>query len=114
MADVKSRMLYDLIDKSEGYYVNRTDKKFRSRMNVNFRIEGDRSLEKRLISEAAKFKIVNINGHPKNPGIRISMYNAMPVQGVVTLCKFLDEFKQANPIGLSSQNTLSFQVLAKM
>lgn len=49
MAEVKSKMLYDLLDKSDGYYVNRTDHKFRSKMNVNFRIEGDRSLEKKLI-----------------------------------------------------------------
>lgn len=42
MAEAKSRMVYDLLDKSNGYYVNRTDKKFRSRMNINFRIEGNR------------------------------------------------------------------------
>ena len=86
MATVKSAMLYNLLDKSEGYYVNRTQKKFRSRMNVNFRIEGNRKLEDKFIAEAAKRKIVNIKGHPKNPGIRISIYNAMPVQGVVVLC----------------------------
>lgn len=65
-------------------------------MNVNFRIEGDRTLEAKLIAEAAKYKIVNIAGHPKNPGIRICMYNAMPVEGVAVLCKFLDEFRKAN------------------
>lgn len=86
MADIKSNMLYELLDKSGDYYVNRTDKKFRSRMNVNFRIEGDISLEDKLIKEAMKYKIVNIKGHPKNPGIRISMYNAMPVNGVIILC----------------------------
>lgn len=86
MADVKSQMLYNLLDKSGGYYVNRTDKNFRSRMNVNFRIEGDLSLEDKLIKEAAKLKLVNIKGHPKNPGIRISMYNAMPINGVILLC----------------------------
>ena len=63
-------------------------------MNINFRIEGDRLLEKKLIEEAAKRKIVNIAGHPANPGIRISIYNAMPVQGVVNLCQFLDEFRK--------------------
>ena len=79
MAEVKSKMLYNLLDKSNGYYVNRTDKKFRSRMNINFRIEGNRQLEAKLIEEAVKYKIVNIKGHPSNPGIRISIYNAMPV-----------------------------------
>lgn len=79
MAEVKSKMLYNLLDKSNGYYVNKTDKKFRSRMNINFRIEGNRQLEAKLIQEAVKYKIVNIKGHPSNPGIRISIYNAMPV-----------------------------------
>lgn len=79
MAEVKSKMLYNLLDKSNGYYVNKTDKKFRSRMNINFRIEGNRQLEAKLIEEAVKYKIVNIKGHPSNPGIRISIYNAMPV-----------------------------------
>lgn len=44
MAEVKSDMLYNYLDKS-GYYLNRTEKKFRSRMNINFRIEGNRLLE---------------------------------------------------------------------
>ena len=79
MAEVKSKMLYNLLDKSNGYYVNKTDKKFRSRMNINFRIEGNRQLEAKLIEEAVKYKIVNIKGHPSNPGIRISIYNAMPM-----------------------------------
>jgi phosphoserine aminotransferase len=48
--------------------------------------------------EAAKHKCINIKGHPSNPGIRVSIYNAMPVNGVVILCRFLDEFRKANPI----------------
>lgn len=64
MAEVKSKMVYNLLDKSNGYYVNKTDKKFRSRMNINFRIEGNRQLEAKLIQEAVKYKIVNIKGHP--------------------------------------------------
>lgn len=97
MADVKSQMVYAVIDKSNGYYVNKTATKFRSRMNINFRIEGNRSLEAKLMEEAAKVKVVNIKGHFTNPGIRISIYNAMPVQGVITLCKLLDDFRKANP-----------------
>jgi len=92
-------MLYDLIDNSMGYYINRTEKKFRSRMNVNFRIEGDLSLEAKLVEEAGRVNIVHIKGHPTNPGIRVSMYNAMPVAGVVHLCHFLERFMKANPIG---------------
>lgn len=75
-------MLYDLIDGSHGYYVNKTEKAFRSRINVNFRIAHDNALENELINQAEKVKILNIKGHPSNPGIRISMYNAMPIEGV--------------------------------
>ena len=93
-------MLYDLIDNSNGFYVNKTDKKFRSRINANFRIPSDRNLEDLLIKEAEKMKIINIKGHPSNPGIRISMYNAMPIEGVELLCKLLKRFQRehaANP-----------------
>lgn len=105
-ADIKSQMLYSLIDKSGNYYVNRTATAFRSRINVNFRIEGNRALEKKLIAEAAKYKIINIAGHYTNPGIRISMYNAMPIAGVVTLCNFLEKFQKENPIAGSLEPKL--------
>ena len=97
-ANVRSQMLYELLDNSNGYYINRTEKRFRSRMNVNFRIEGDKSLEAKLVEEAAQNNIVHIKGHSTNPGIRISMYNAMPVAGVMHLCHFLEKFMQENPI----------------
>ena len=42
-----------------------------------------------MILDAEKEKIINIAGHSNNPGIRISMYNAMPIEGVVALCKFM-------------------------
>lgn len=98
-AEIKSKMLYDLIDGSGGYYVNSTEHKFRSRINVNFRIAKNVKLEDKLMLDAEKEKIINIKGHYTNPGIRISMYNAMPLQGVESLCKFLVTFQRENPIG---------------
>ena len=92
-------MLYNLIDTSSGYYVNKTSHPFRSRININFRIARNLKLEEKLIVEAEKEKIINIKGHPTNPGIRISMYNAMPLEGVECLCKFLRKFQFENPIG---------------
>ena len=64
------------------------------------------ALEAKLIAEAEKLKIVNIAGHSTNPGIRVSMYNAMPVAGVVSLCHFLEKFKRENPIDASMQAKL--------
>jgi phosphoserine aminotransferase len=97
-AEIKSKMLYEVIDQSGGYYVNKTDPKYRSRINVNFRIEKNVKLEEKLIADAEKEKIINIRGHFSNPGIRISMYNAMPIEGVECLCKFLRTFQFENPI----------------
>ncbi len=57
-----------------------------------FRIPGNYDLEKKMILDAEKEKIINIAGHPNNPGIRISMYNAMPIEGVVALCTFMNKF----------------------
>ena len=75
----------------------------RSRINVNFRIANNNKLEDKLIAEAEKLKIINIKGHPSNPGIRVSMYNAMPIQGVELLCEFLRKFMAENPAHLSAR-----------
>ena len=91
-------MLYDLIDNSGGYFENLTDKAFRSRININFRIPGNHALEDQLVKECAKHRIINIKGHAFNPGIRISSYNAMPVEGVVLLCQVMQKFKRDHPI----------------
>lgn len=91
-------MLQEFLDKHGDYYVCRVDKKFRSRVNTIFRIEGDRSLEDKFIKEAEANKCVNTRGHPFNSGIRICMYNAMPVEGVKVLLAFMERFKNDNPV----------------
>jgi len=101
LADQRSQMIYSLLDSSNGYYVNRTNKAFRSRVNVNFRIELDRKLEDKFIQEAEALKMINIKGHSFNPGIRVSIYNAMPVEGVAKLCTFMTKFMHENPIRTS-------------
>lgn len=83
--------------------MNRTNKAFRSRVNVNFRIELDRKLEDKFIQEAEALKMINIKGHAFNPGIRVSIYNAMPVEGVAKLCTFMTKFMLENPIRTSAK-----------
>jgi len=86
-------MLWDVIDNSNGFYNSKTAKEFRSRVNVCFRVkEADKNLEVKFMADAEALKMINTGGHPANPGIRISMYNAMPVEGVRALCKFMKEF----------------------
>lgn len=65
---------------------------------MNFRIVHNPQLEELLIQEAEKVKIINIKGHYTNPGIRISMYNAMPIQGVECLCNLLRRFQIDHPV----------------
>jgi phosphoserine aminotransferase len=80
-------MLYSVIDEShiDGYdtfYSCKVSPQFRSRINVVFRVginNDHREMESKFIEEAAALKIINIKGHHSNPGIRISMYNAMPM-----------------------------------
>lgn len=80
---VKSQMLWDLCDNSGGYYNIKMDKAWRSRVNCVFRIgcpvKGTPVLERKLQREAMNYKLTNLAGHVENPGIRVSMYNAMPI-----------------------------------
>lgn len=84
-------MLWDAIDGSDGYYSSKlTQKSIRSRVNIIFRVQGgNEKLEAKFIEEAGKFAITQIKGHTFCPGIRISMYNAMPVDGVSHLVEFM-------------------------
>ena len=68
-------------------------------MNCNFRIPHNHALEAKFIKDAEEDKILNISGHATNPGIRISMYNAMPVAGCLHLCHFMERFMRENPVG---------------
>jgi phosphoserine aminotransferase len=107
LANQRSMLLWDFIDRSEGYYASKvTDKKSRSRMNVIFRIQGGNvGLEEAFIKEAKEAGIVQIRGHTFNPGIRISMYNAMPLEGVAYLTEFMRRFKVKYPISNEPHNT---------
>lgn len=87
--------MWDAIDSSQGFYKSKvSDKAYRSRINVIFRIKGGNlELEELFIKEAEQAGIVQIRGHTFNPGIRISMYNAMPLSGVEYLVEFMRKFR---------------------
>lgn len=90
---IRSKMLYDLLDSSEGFYKNTINKRFRSRTNIIFRINNSKELEQKFIKEAWDHGLVELGGHPAaGGGIRVSMYNAMPFEGCEKLCKFMKEF----------------------
>ena len=90
----KAAMLYDFIDNSSLYknYVNKED---RSIMNVPF-VTGSEELDAKFVKEAAANGLVSIKGHRLVGGMRASIYNAMPVEGVKKLIEFMKKFELEN------------------
>ena len=90
----KANLLYDFIDNSNYYYAP-VQKRVRSTMNVVFRLN-DTNLEKSFNEEAIKNNIVGLLGHREAGGLRASIYNAMPIQGVENLINFIKHFQENN------------------
>lgn len=90
----KAAKLYDYIDSSELYKCP-VAKEDRSLMNVVF-VTGDTDLDKKFVAEGKKVGLLNINGHRSIGGMRASIYNAMPMEGVDTLIEFMKKFEAEN------------------
>ncbi len=90
----KAKILYDFLDSSE-MFKGTADKEYRSLMNVTFVTDSD-ELNKKFVSEAEKAGFVNLKGHRSVGGMRASIYNAMPIEGVEKLVEFMKEFEKAN------------------
>ncbi len=90
----KATMLYDFLDASK-LFMPRVVKKDRSLMNVTFTI-GDEDMEKRFVAEAKDVGLVNLAGHRIMGGMRASIYNAMPIEGVKALIEFMEKFEKDN------------------
>jgi phosphoserine aminotransferase len=91
----KARMLYEAIDQSGGFYRGHARADCRSVMNVTFRLPNE-TLEQKFLVEAEKLKLSQLKGHRSVGGIRASIYNAMPVEGVRTLRDFMRDFAAQN------------------
>ncbi len=90
----KAKILYDFLESSKMFSstVNPED---RSLMNVPF-VSGDKDLDAKLIKEAKEAGFINIKGYKTVGGMRASIYNAMPIEGVEKLVAFMTEFEKAN------------------
>jgi phosphoserine aminotransferase len=96
-AQQRADALYAAIDASGGFYVAPVEKSARSRMNVVFRIKGgDAALEKRFVAAAEAAGLHTLEGHRSVGGLRASLYNAMPMEGVERLIAFMNDFRAAN------------------
>ncbi|MFN3919135.1 MAG: 3-phosphoserine/phosphohydroxythreonine transaminase [Methylohalobius sp.] len=88
----KADLLYQAIDRSD-FYHNPVDPRYRSRMNVPFTL-ADPSLDAVFLQEAEAQGLVNLKGHRSVGGMRASIYNAMPIEGVRALVDFMQEFER--------------------
>ncbi len=88
----KARKIYDYLD-SQDFYKNKVDKKYRSRMNVIFHLPSP-ELDAEFVAQAAKNNLIGLKGHKILGGIRASMYNAMPMEGIDRLIEYMQIFQK--------------------
>lgn len=91
----KAGLLYAAIDDSNGFYKGHADKEFRSLMNVPFRLPSE-ELDKKFQDEAKQHSLTTLGGHRSVGGLRASIYNAMPREGVKALADFMADFAAKN------------------
>ncbi len=90
----KANVLYDYIDSTD-FYINTVRKEDRSMMNVTFVTPND-ELNAKFVSEATAAGFVNLKGHRSVGGMRASIYNSMPIEGVEKLVEFMKKFEKEN------------------
>ena len=90
----KAKMLYEFLD-SSALFKGTVVPEARSLMNVPF-VTGDADLDAKFVSESKKAGFVNLKGHRSVGGMRASIYNAMPVEGVEKLIEFMKNFEKEN------------------
>ena len=89
----KAGVLYNAIDTSDGYFTGHAARDVRSIMNVTFRLANE-ELDERFCREAEAAGLDGLRGHRSLGGIRASIYNAFPRDGVTALVDFMQDFAQ--------------------
>lgn len=90
--NLKAKLLYEAIDNSGGFYINNVDRDARSKMNVVFHT-GNPQLDEMFAQESAIHGLQLLRGYKSMGGMRASIYNAMPIQGVEALIDFMKTFQ---------------------
>ncbi len=91
----KKDAVYALLDAYPEYFKGTVEPRSRSWMNVTLRLPSE-DLEKKLIAEAKEAGLVGLKGHRSVGGIRVSLYNAMPLDGAQRVAQFMEDFRKAN------------------
>ena len=95
MNNAKAALLYDAIDNSDGYFRNPVQKDSRSKMNVVFRLPSE-ELEAKFLKMLGENGMIGLKGHRSVGGLRASIYNAMPIEGVEKLVSLMNDFRKNN------------------
>ncbi|KAJ2394001.1 Phosphoserine transaminase [Coemansia sp. RSA 2559] len=91
LREARASHVYSMIDAHPDFFIGPVDKKYRSAMNLVFNLPTP-ELESQFITEAAKRNMIQLKGHRIIGGIRASLYNAMPMEGVEAFVGFMKEF----------------------
>ena len=94
-AGIRSSLIYEVIDNSDGWYSSPVATDSRSLMNIIFHLP-DETLENRFLKEVTALDLINLKGHRSVGGVRTSLYNAMPVESVEILANFMKDFLKSN------------------
>ena len=94
-AEIRSSLIYEVIDNSDGWYSSPVATGSRSMMNIIFHLP-DETLENKFIEEATALDLINLKGHRSVGGVRTSLYNAMPIESVEILSNFMKDFLKSN------------------
>ena len=90
--EAKAKLIYDVIDESDGFYKGHAQKDSRSLMNVTFNLATP-ELEADFVAKAAAHDLIGIKGHRSIGGCRASLYNAVTLEGCQKLAEFMNAFK---------------------
>jgi phosphoserine aminotransferase len=91
----KAELLYTTIDGSGGFYINPVERRDRSRMNIPFKLR-EESLDVAFLKGAQARGLIQLKGHRSVGGMRASIYNAMPIEGVQALVNWMREFARSH------------------
>ena len=92
--EAKAKLLYDYLDQSD-LFSGTVEKDSRSIMNIPF-VTGDEELDKKFVAGAKEAGLENLKGHRSVGGMRASLYNAMPIEGVQALVNYMTDFEKEN------------------
>jgi phosphoserine aminotransferase len=93
--EAKAKIIYEAIDRSEGFYRGNAERAARSLMNVTFRLPSA-ELDEKFCAEAESVGLNGLKGHRSVGGIRASIYNAFPLEGAKKLAEFMRDFSERN------------------